>query len=391
MAHYGMRGLQMFLEFKAMRRPLRAALLLAAIAGFQTASAEDSTWIQLFNGKDMSDWDIKFTKSALNVNFNNTFKVVDSSISIDYSEWTTFNGEFGHAINKTKPYSHYLLRVEYQVGQKQVTGGPPWAVQNNGLMLHSQSMASMKSDQDFPISLETQILGSGNVGADKTFTMNLCTPGTAFYTTQTGGSVNDKHCVPSTASNRSAPGTWAWVSVSVMGDSIIRHYNQKSPTGTPVFTYYRPVYWAGNVTNPPDNTPANGTPLKSGYIAIQAETHPYKFRKIELLNLEGCMDKSSSAYRTYFVKSNPTACTTTGLRHNSSMPKDVAMRREQGDLSFQTGKKGTLEVTDAFGRQLSERSVAAHEVARVSLPQKGLYFIVWHEGSTVSRTKWANF
>jgi Domain of Unknown Function (DUF1080) len=381
----------MFLDFIATSRSGRAAILLAAIAGFQTASAEDSTWIQLFNGKDLSDWDIKFTKSALNVNFKNTFKVVDSAISIDYSEWTTFNGEFGHAANKTKPYSHYLLRVEYQVGQKQVAGGPGWAVQNNGLMLHSQSMATMTPNQDFPISLETQLLGAGNVESNKTNTMNLCTPGTAFYNTPTGGSVNGEHCVPSTATNRPAPGTWAWVSVSVMGDSIIRHYNQKSPTGTPVFTYYRPVYWAGFVLNPPSGTPANNTPLKSGYIAIQAETHPYKFRKIELLNLEGCMDKSSASYRTYFVKNNQAACATTGLHDRSSLPKETSLRRDGNGFDFQAGKQGILEVTDAFGRRLSEKSMAANEVTRVSLPQKGLYFVAWREGNIITRTKWANF
>ncbi len=355
------------------------------------AWAEDSTWVQLFNGKDLSDWDIKFAGKELNVNFNNTFKVVDSAISVDYSGWTRFSDEFGHAANKTKAYSHYLLRVEYQVGPTQVTGGPAWAVQNNGLMVHSQSMASMTLKQDFPISMETQLLGAGNTGSNPKNTMNLCTPGTAFYNNPSGGSVNMEHCVPSTATARPAPGTWAWVSVSVMGDSIIRHFNQKSPTGTPVFTYYRPVYWTGNVANPPANTPANGTPLKSGYIAIQAETHPYKFRKMELLDLEGCMDKASPAYRTYFVKSNAALCAGTAVNPRRTLPQGTTLKREAGGFSFLASNLGNLEVTDASGRQVLHSHLQAGHSQHVSLPQRGLYVVTWRQGAEITRMNWANF
>jgi hypothetical protein len=48
--------------------------------------------------------------------------------------------------------------------------------------------------------------------------------------------------------------------------------------------------------------------MTSGYISIQAETAPTDFRKIELLNLEGCMDPKASNYKKYFVKANPQAC-----------------------------------------------------------------------------------
>jgi hypothetical protein len=345
----------------------------------------------LFNGKDLSDWDIKFAGKELNVNFNNTFKVADSVLSIDYSGWSGFNNEFGHAINKTKAYSHYLLRVEYQVGETQIAGGPGWAVQNNGLMLHSQSMASMTLNQDFPISMETQLLGAGNTESDPNSTMNLCTPGTAFYTTPTGGSVNTNHCVSASNNTRPSPGQWAWVSASVMGDSIIRHYVGKSPTGTPTFTYYRPVYWVGSVGNPPPNTPANGTPLKSGYIAIQAETHPYKFRKIELLDLEGCMDNSSPAFRTYFVKSNPALCVGTALDPNRALPQGVALKREVGGFTLITSRAGNLQITDAMGRQIINSRLQAGVSRQVSLQGKGVYFVTWTQGAEVSQVKWANY
>jgi hypothetical protein len=48
--------------------------------------------------------------------------------------------------------------------------------------------------------------------------------------------------------------------------------------------------------------------MTSGYISIQAETAPTDFRKIELLNLEGCMDPKAANYKAYFVKANPQMC-----------------------------------------------------------------------------------
>jgi len=52
----------------------------------------------------------------------------------------------------------------------------------------------------------------------------------------------------------------------------------------------------------------DGTLLAGGYISLQAETAPIDFRKVELLNLEGCTDQRSKSYRAYFVKSNPSMC-----------------------------------------------------------------------------------
>jgi hypothetical protein len=48
--------------------------------------------------------------------------------------------------------------------------------------------------------------------------------------------------------------------------------------------------------------------LSSGYIALQAETAPIDFRRVELLDLTGCMDPASPRYKRYFVNSNPAAC-----------------------------------------------------------------------------------
>ena len=52
----------------------------------------------------------------------------------------------------------------------------------------------------------------------------------------------------------------------------------------------------------------DGELLESGYISLQSESHPVEFRKVELLNLAGCMDPEASNYKSYYVKSEPETC-----------------------------------------------------------------------------------
>ena len=53
----------------------------------------------------------------------------------------------------------------------------------------------------------------------------------------------------------------------------------------------------------------DGKLIEGGYISLQSESHPVEFRKVELLNLAGCMDSSASNYKRYYVKSEPESCT----------------------------------------------------------------------------------
>ena len=115
-------------------------------------------WIQLFNGKDLKNWDIKIKGHKLNDNFGNTFRVENGLLEVRYDQYKSFNESFGHIFYKGT-FSAYLLIAEYRFVGEQVPGGPAWAIRNNGLMLHGQSAASMGVDQDFPISLEEQLLG----------------------------------------------------------------------------------------------------------------------------------------------------------------------------------------------------------------------------------------
>jgi hypothetical protein len=285
-------------------------------------AAEDSAWIQLFNGKDLKDWDFKIRGQDLNVDPKHTFKVADGNLFVDYSEYANFSGEpFGHMGYKPRKFSYYLLRSEYQfIPNKQVSGGPSWAKENNGFMLHSQSIASLGKNQDFPISLEAQLLGPGNGSG----TMNLCTPGTHHHN-MSGALVTD-HCVNAAAYARQPAPAWTTVSALVLGDSLIKFMAGKDT----VLRFTKPVTGGGNVSGNTVQVVENA-PLKDGYIVIQAESAPVYFRKIEVLDLVGCMDKAKPGYRTYFVKSDPSGCDVTAAR-NVPEAQDFELVREGGAI-----------------------------------------------------------
>lgn len=342
--------------------PFRA-FIFAAFASFAagTASAQggpnDTVWTKLWNGANLSDWDIKFTGSALNVNYNNTFKVVDGNLVIDYSGWNNFGNQYGHAGYKVRPFSFYFIRAEHQHYGSQPSGAPGWAKENNGLMLHSQSVASMGLNQDFPVSMEIQLLGSGNVESDNNSTLNLCTPGTAFYSTATGGTRNDAHCVSASTNTRVGSGVWQWSSVLVMGDSIIRHYNGPTATGTPTMTWYRPVRATGAASGASGITipMVNNEPIKEGYITIQAESHPYRFRAIEVVNLVGCMTQGNANYKSYFVRHDASACASTGINEVAARA-DMRLVFGKGRVTALGTGKVTLTAHGLDGRSLGTTS-----------------------------------
>lgn len=276
-------------------------VLLGALMGLApTAQQRDPgarEWIQLFNGRDLGDWTIKFAKHDLGVNLHDTFRVRDGLLQVRYDQWSTFNGEFGHMFYKD-PFSYYLLAAEYRFVGQQVAGAPGWANRNNGLMLHSPHPQTMLKDQDFPIALEIQLLGGLGTGARTT--ANLCTPGSHVVF---GGTLHTAHCTNSTSQTYDGD-QWVRVEVLVHGDELVRH----SVNGQTVLEYSKPQIGGGSV-NPVDPAiKVDGTPMTGGYISLQAETAPIDFRKIELVNLEGCADPRARNYKSYIVKSNPSMC-----------------------------------------------------------------------------------
>lgn len=257
------------------------SLLLGVLlisCGTQTSKpvSEESAenWISLFNGKDLEGWDIKIKGSPLNVNYKNTFRVEDGILKVRYDEYDKFNNEYGH-IFYNKPFSLYKLRIEYRFTGEQVPGGPSWAFRNSGVMLHSQSAASMQTDQDFPVSIEAQFLGGD--GVSERHTCNVCTPGTNIVMKD---QLITQHCNESTSKTYHGD-IWVTAEFVVLGDSIIHHICE----GDTVLTYTKPQVGGGN--GPENYQVPAGTLINEGYICLQAESHPVEFRKVEILDLSG--------------------------------------------------------------------------------------------------------
>jgi len=285
---------------------LGSALLVSACSlGAQAADAPlkqvpASEWVQLFNGRDLTGWTPKITKHDLAENFADTFRVKDGVMQVRYDKYgPSFDGQFGHLFYKT-PYSYYRLVVEYRFVGEQAKGGPgAWALRNSGAMLHSQDPRTMTRDQNFPISIEGQFLGGNSDGTPRP-TMNMCSPGTEVVF---NGSIYPDHCLSSDSKTFDGE-QWVRAEFLVLGAGQVIHY----VNGEKVLEYALPQFGGGGVSkHDPAALPA-GKLIEGGYIALQSESHPIDFRKVELLNLVGCLDPKASTYRDYYVKSDPAAC-----------------------------------------------------------------------------------
>ena len=153
---------------------LGIALLATAVGAQSFEDVPEEEWLELFNGRDLEGWVVKLTGQDPGEDPLGTVRVEDGVMRIAYDRYERFEGDFGHIFYE-RPFSHYVLRLEYRFLGEQAVGGPDWAVRNSGAMLHSQSPESMGRDQDFPISIEAQFLGGAGEGERPTG--NLCTPG----------------------------------------------------------------------------------------------------------------------------------------------------------------------------------------------------------------------
>lgn len=235
---------------------------------------EKEKWIQLFNGKDMKGWTPKFAGHELGENYNDTFRVEDGILKVCYDKYTKFGNKFGHLFYE-KEFSNYRLRVEYRFVGKQVPGGPGWAFRNNGIMIHGQSAKSMEKNQNFPASIEVQLLGGKGTG--KRTTGNLCTPGTHVVM---DGKLIKRHVINSSSKTYHGD-QWVTVEVEARGNTI-KHIIE----GKTVLTYTDPQLDENDGSAKKLIKAGAKKMLTGGTISIQAESHPAEFRKIELLELK---------------------------------------------------------------------------------------------------------
>ncbi|MFN3850970.1 MAG: DUF1080 domain-containing protein [Spirosomataceae bacterium] len=277
---------------------MKKLLILTLLPLFTLAQkADEKEWKQLFNGKNLDGWIPKIRNYALNDNFGNTFRVEDGLMKVRYDAYDKFNERFGHIFYKDK-FSYYTFAVEYRFVGDQANEGPGWATRNSGVMIHCQQPETMGKDQDFPISIEVQLLGG--LGKGPRTTCNLCTPGTHVV-------MNDKlftpHCINSKSKTYDGD-QWVRAEVTVLGDSLVRHYIN----GEMVLEYTKPQIGGGTVSGFDPAVKVDGKPLTEGYISLQSESHPIDFRKVEILNLCGCTDPKAKNYKSYYVKSDNSTC-----------------------------------------------------------------------------------
>lgn len=245
--------------------------LILALTVFPAAAAEEEKWVSIFNGKDLTGWTPKVRGCEAGDNFQNTFRVVDGVLKVDYSDYQEWDNRFGHLFYDKK-YSHYRLRLEYRFTGEQFKGGPGWAFRNSGVMVHSEAPQTMELNQDFPTSLEVQILG-GTGNGERT-TGNLCTPGTHV---EFEGKLDTRHCISSKSKTFNGD-QWVALEIEVRGNELIRHLIN----GEEVIQYAKPQY-GGDAHAEKLAAAAGDKMISEGYFCLQSESHPVEFRKIEIL------------------------------------------------------------------------------------------------------------
>lgn len=263
------------------------SLLVLQVFSFGIISAADqpefadgkyphNKWISLFNGKDLEGWTPKIRYCDLGENFENTFRVEDGLLQVRYEGdgYREFGERFGHLFFRDH-FSNYRFRVEYRFLGEQCTGGPGWATRNSGVMVHGQDPTTMRKDQDFPVSIEVQLLG-GN-GKDPRTTSNLCTPGTNVVMKD---ELKQQHCINSTSPTFHGE-QWVTAEIEVRNSEIIRHLID----GEVVLEYNQPQL---DVRDEDARKLAAGDSLllRGGSISLQSESHPLDFRKVEIMVLD---------------------------------------------------------------------------------------------------------
>ncbi len=294
-----------------MIRLISLMILLSFTISCKNQTHDMEEWQSLFNGKDLSGWQIKFANQDLNFNYKNTFRVENNMIRISYDDYNTFNDAYAH-IYYNQIFSHYKLRFDYRFVGDQISGGENWNERNSGIMIHSQSAQSNDFGQFFPVSIEMQLLGG--LEKENRTTGNLCTPGTFV---EINGKENYRHCINSISDTYHGD-QWVRGEIVVLGgkrifhlienDTVLKYKNPKIGGG---FTNPRlgDKDWSSRgVENKNYWIAKQGEILTKGYIALQAESHPIDFKNIKILNLCGCMDTNATNYKSYYIEADNTQC-----------------------------------------------------------------------------------
>jgi hypothetical protein len=250
-------------------------LILPALLLLSCTGPKKENWVSLFNGKDIDDWTVKIYHHEVGENYGNTFRVEDGVIKIRYDQYDQFQNRFGHLFYNT-PYSHYKLKFDYRFTGIWRKDAPVYTELNSGVMYHSQDPKTILKEQDWPISVEFQLL-AGLADSLSRPTGNMCSPGTDVVFE---GKIDSRHCINSSSKTYYGD-QWVHAELIVMGDSMITHIIN----GDTVLKYSQPQIGGGVATGYDPNIKVDGKLLKRGFIALQSEGQEIDFKNIKLLNL----------------------------------------------------------------------------------------------------------
>ncbi|MCG2588852.1 3-keto-disaccharide hydrolase [Rhodohalobacter sulfatireducens] len=239
-------------------------------------STDDNDWKILFNGEDLNDWIVKIHHHETGDNYANTFRVRDGVIQVNYDDYEEFDARYGHLFYK-EPFSSYHLKFEYRFTDQWLEDAPGYTYKNSGVMFHSQDPRTILKEQDWPISVEYQMLAEATEGEPRP-TGNMCSPGTdVFYE----GELDPRHCINS-SSDTYKWDEWVRADLIVYGDSLVVHkVNDET-----VLEYSKPQIGGGVANGFDPEIKVDGQPLTEGYIGLQAEGQGVEFRNIRIKELD---------------------------------------------------------------------------------------------------------
>ncbi len=236
---------------------------------------EASQWESLFNGENLDGWIPKFYHHELGDNYANTFRVKNGVIQVNYNNYKEFGDRYGHLFYN-KPFSSYHLKFEYRFTDQWMKDAASYTYRNSGVMFHSQAPKTILKEQNWPISVEYQILAEETEGESRP-TGNMCSPGTEIFV---NNEIAAQHCVPSSSKTYKWD-EWVKGELIVYSDSLVIHI----VNGKEVLRYNSPQIGGGTTKGYDPAIKIDGKSLTEGYIGLQAEGQGIEFKEIKIKEL----------------------------------------------------------------------------------------------------------
>jgi hypothetical protein len=364
-------------------------LLLTVLAGAlpaagqpSAATAADSGWIALCNGKNLDGFNLFLNGAGL------VPPAGHAEYDIDSGMIHAPTGSNGHLVT-AKEYGYYRVRVDYRFG-------PETGIENAGLVIHFdlQQAASLKNVSR-PRSIEVNIRKEENsvwtlwaaaqLGPYITTTVKSGTQSTAnpAYLPAADGGVDftadpwGSRVIYSALPNADKPkGQWNHGEASIHGDSGSFRLNGQ----------LRCAGWGFQARVNAGN-PTPRVRYGRGAIALQSEGHQIWYRNFEIMELDsatgaplharrGCTARGDSRYDPRAVIDDGN-CAATGTR--GGIPASGLFRAfgSRSMLSFEIRKPGpyALEVFDASGAKVAAYAGRGPESQVLSLGRAGVFAV----------------